>query len=106
MDLPNVVEKLRTIYTAGSVDVIWKGELWRQEFLEKQESIEAHWTILELEEFDRTYSNRFRTTTFYYMRLTLKRRELPEPLLADEPAPCSGWGYYSLDSDPQRAIRF
>jgi hypothetical protein len=110
MDLPNVVEKLRTIYTAGGVDVIWKGQLLREPFLEKRENIEARWEILDLEEFDWTRTAGVRTRTWRWMRFTLRSKELPEPLLAEEPAPYSGWGYYSIQDicnpDYQTLIRF
>ncbi|CZR69837.1 uncharacterized protein PAC_19737 [Phialocephala subalpina] len=98
MDLPNIVEKLRTIYTAGGVDVIWKGELLREPFLEKRENIEARWEILDMEEFDYTHTPRnvkFKRRTWHLMRFTMRIRELPELLLAEEPSPYSDWGYYT-----------
>ncbi|KAH8659720.1 hypothetical protein BGZ61DRAFT_593919 [Ilyonectria robusta] len=98
MDLPNIVEKLRTIYTAAGVEVIWKGELLRELFLKKRENIEARWEILDLEEFDYTHTPRnikFKGRTWHFMRFTLRNKELPEPLLAEEPSPYSDWGYYT-----------
>jgi hypothetical protein len=100
MDLPNVVEKLRSFYTGDGVDVIWKGEILREPFLEKRENIEARWQILDLEEFDYTQTPRnvnFKGRTWHLMRFAMSVKELPEPLLAEEPSPYSEWGYYTRD---------
>ena len=101
MDLPNVVERLRNIYKAGSVDVIWKGQRLAKSYFEKREEIKARWEVLELEEFDWKRSAGIRTRTYRWVRFTLRSKELPERLLAEEPAPFSGWGYYRIRDDPE-----
>lgn len=105
MELPNVAEKLRSIYTAGSMDVIWKGKFWKRRFQKQREIIESCWEIVELEEFDEARGVGRRAFTLPWIRFTLRSKELPELLLAEEPAPHSGWGFYSIQDD-RTLIRF
>jgi hypothetical protein len=95
MDLPNIAERLRTTSADGCVDVVWKGEILREAFLEKREDIEARWKILDLEEFDYVHTPRnarFKERTWHWMRFAIKIKELPEPLVAEEPSPYSHGG--------------
>lgn len=100
MDLPNLIEKLRTIHTAGGVDVIWKGEYFRPMFLEAREGIEARWEIVDVEYYDYIRINRqARTNSYPWVRFTLRMKEVPNPLLAQEASSHWQWGHYSIRDD-------
>jgi hypothetical protein len=105
MDLPNIVGRIRIIDTDGRVDVVWKGDILRESFLEKREDIEARWKILDLEEFDISRPPRnakLEKRTWHFMRLAIRSKELPEPLLAEEPSPYSHWGWCPVQGKLQR----
>ncbi|KAK0117669.1 hypothetical protein ONS95_011998 [Cadophora gregata] len=99
MDLPNLIEKLRTMHTAGGVDVIWKGERFKPMFLEAREGIEAHWEIVGVEDYDFKRNNRPGTKSFPWVRFTLRVKEVPKLLLAHEASSHWHWGSYSIRDD-------
>ncbi|KAH8589000.1 hypothetical protein B0O99DRAFT_692879 [Bisporella sp. PMI_857] len=111
MDLPNLVEKFRTIYAWGpgpfdaepTFDVLWRGEchslLWRKQdetvsrivILDHLQNIENHgWEIdLQLMKEDASkwtpHDDSADIPTY-----TLRRKKLDEPLMGDDPNPYSG----------------
>lgn len=103
MDLPNIVEKLRTTDTNGCVDVVWKGDVLRQTFLEKREDIEARWRILDREEYEHTHPRR-KERTWRCLRFSMERKELPGPLLAENPSPYSHWGWYTVQGTLRNSV--
>ena len=98
MDLPNVIEKLRGIYTGDngrSIEVTWQGRVTREGFLEERTNINKPWEILNEWEEDEVLPsrpNRRKRPTLHFMWFTLKRRAITEPLLAAEPSPHSWHG--------------
>ncbi|KAL8848386.1 MAG: hypothetical protein Q9221_006585 [Calogaya cf. arnoldii] len=56
MDLPNLVEKWRTDYTFGAMEVFWRGEAIRKNFLDQQTVIaDLGWEVFDEEEMERPW---------------------------------------------------
>ncbi|OCK73153.1 hypothetical protein K432DRAFT_399069 [Lepidopterella palustris CBS 459.81] len=98
MDLPNLIEKFRVAYTtksenSGHVEVLWKGETRRHEFIKKWSLIQKRgWEIVETEE---TETPRRVTPPpgfaqpgpMLKMQFTLKRQKQTDIILAEDPSP-------------------
>lgn len=54
MDLPNLVEKWRTDYIFGAMEIPWRGEFENIEFLHKQSAMaDLGWEVFEEEYMER-----------------------------------------------------
>lgn len=121
MDLPNLVEKFRILYTCGtgglesSVEVLWKGEsnlsLWynqdgicgRVVIPGHLQNIEDHgWQIEILPEKDDTIWEQTHGTCYIVPTYVLKRNRLNEPLIGYDPNPYSDSVIWSLSEQDQR----
>lgn len=91
MDLPNLIEKWRTDYSSGTLEVLWRTEAYREPFLQNRKSIEdLGWEIVEEKQAERfRLASSPEPTAFPTMRLLLKRTKLTAPPLAADPDPYS-----------------
>jgi hypothetical protein len=87
MDRPYVIEKLRPLHTPNVVEIRWTGCLLREEFFVERENIKVLWEISEQEEASHTWNSQRGDATDYYIRFSLRMKELPELLVAAEPCP-------------------
>lgn len=105
MDIPNVVEILRTLYTADGAEVMWRQQMLNDHFIEWRAEIEMRWDISDVEEYDWTRGNGRRRKTYRWVRFMMRSKGVPEPLLAENPSPHSDLEYYHVRED-QQLIRF
>lgn len=99
MDLPNLVETWRTSYfsdaSCGSLDIVWKAEVGRDDFHDKRTLIEqVGWKIFDEQEaehirnpFSRPGDDRVSPT----MRFLMRRDQITTPLMAAEADPFTDW---------------
>ncbi|KAL8918396.1 MAG: hypothetical protein Q9208_007366 [Pyrenodesmia sp. 3 TL-2023] len=107
MDLPNLVETWRTSYFSdasfGSLDIVWKAEVGRDDFHNKRTLIEqVGWKIFNEQEAQRIYNpfsrpgdDRVSPT----MRFSMRRNQLTSPLMAADIDPYTDWYRKPLDED-------
>lgn len=96
MDMPNLVEKWRTDYTFGSMEVLWRGELSERLLLRDEGEIKGlGWEILEEENIKRPWFIHFRPRPDPnrgirpLKQFLLKRKNLTGPLFASTTSPMS-----------------
>ncbi|KAL8652543.1 MAG: hypothetical protein Q9226_004226 [Calogaya cf. arnoldii] len=92
MDLPNLMEKWRTDYTFGAMEIFWRGEAIKTDFLDQQTLIaELGWEVFEEEDMERPWLGPYFSfggpDTFPLIHFLLKRKKLTGPLLASDPCP-------------------
>ncbi|KAL9037770.1 MAG: hypothetical protein Q9180_003534 [Flavoplaca navasiana] len=92
MDLPNLVEKWGADYTFGAMEVLWRGEATREDFLPQQIAIaNVGWEIFEDEEMERPWLGSYYrlgpNDEIPQIHFLLKRKSLTGPLLASNPCP-------------------
>ena len=92
MDLPNLVEKWCTDYTLGALQVFWRGEAMRQDFLPQQIAIaNVGWEVLEEEEMERPWLGSYYriglNNEVPQIHFLLRRKQMIGPPLASPPCP-------------------
>ncbi|KAI4266912.1 MAG: hypothetical protein LQ337_008610 [Flavoplaca oasis] len=92
MDLPNLVEKWCADYTSGAIEVLWRGEATREDFLPQQIAIaNVGWEFFEDQEMERPWlGSCYRlgpNDEIPQIHFLLKRKSLTGPLLASHPCP-------------------
>lgn len=96
MDLPNLVEKWRTDYIFGAMEILWRGEFENIELLHKQSAIpDLGWEVFEEEDMERQWLGSYHrvgdSNTNPQIHFLLKRKKLTGPLVASDPNPFT-WG--------------
>lgn len=97
MDLPNLVEKFRLDYTmkdesCSPVEVLWMGKTVRHSFNDNRSLMQKHgWEIVKTEDEDPPELTWCGTVIppIFRIRFTLRKREQPAKLVAEDPSPYS-----------------
>ncbi|KAL8668526.1 MAG: hypothetical protein Q9168_006846 [Polycauliona sp. 1 TL-2023] len=90
MDLPNLVEKWRTDYTFGCMEILWRGDFTKCILLRDRDLIESlGWEILEEKSMNRPWYTHARANDhgrngYRKSEFLLKRKPITGPLLASD----------------------